>query len=406
MRVLHILSQRPSLTGSGITLDALVRHAGPAGWEQRVVVGVPGTDPHPEVGGLEGSRIHPLVFGRPPVEFDLPGMSDVMPYPSSRFSQLTDVQIAAYQEAWRFHLRPVLESFKPQVIHSHHVWLLSALLKELAPGTPVATHCHATGLRQMELCPHLAETVRSGCRKLDAFAVLHRQHAVELEGALAIDRSRIHHVGAGYRDDLFDARGRLHDGHHAILYVGKYSAAKGLPWLIDAFEKIALRRPRLRLEIVGGGAGGEATEIRARLDRLGERVVQHGQLSQPQLAEVARRTSICVLPSFYEGLPLVLVEALACGNRLVATALPGINSELAPRLGEALTLVDPPRLHSVDRPEPADLPAFVDALEHAIERALGQPPLGDPEQVMPGALRHFTWRAVFERVEALWRGLL
>jgi glycosyltransferase involved in cell wall biosynthesis len=231
-------------------------------------------------------------------------------------------------------------------------------------------------------------------------------HADALEEALAIDRSMIHQVGAGYRDDLFHARGRSQNDDDGILYVGKYSAAKGLPWLIEAFERLAARRPRLRLEVVGGGAGGEATGIRARLDGLGERVVQHGQLSQAQLAEVARRTSVCVLPSFYEGLPLVLVEALACGNRLVATALPGIDSELAPRLGEALTLVDPPRLHSVDRPEAADLPAFVNSLEHAIERALDQPPLGDPEQVMPEALRHFTWRAVFDRVEDLWRGLL
>ena len=38
--ILHVLSQRPSLTGSGITLDALVRHAAP-GWNQVVVVGVP-----------------------------------------------------------------------------------------------------------------------------------------------------------------------------------------------------------------------------------------------------------------------------------------------------------------------------------------------------------------------------
>jgi hypothetical protein len=90
MRVLHVLSQRPSLTGSGITLDALVRHADRAKWDQRVVVGVPATDPHPDVGGLSSSRIHPLIFGRQPIGFDLPGMSDVMPYPSSRFSNHSD----------------------------------------------------------------------------------------------------------------------------------------------------------------------------------------------------------------------------------------------------------------------------------------------------------------------------
>jgi glycosyltransferase involved in cell wall biosynthesis len=134
-------------------------------------------------------------------------------------------------------------------------------------------------------------------------------------------------------------------------------------------------------------------------------VVQHGQLSQPELAEIARRSTICILPSFYEGLPLVLVEAFACGCRLVATELPGIVEELSPRLGDALTLVELPRLENVDRPRPDDLPAFVDHLEAAIESALGAPPIGNLSQTMPGALAHFSWGAVFDRVETVWRSI-
>ena len=61
-RVLHVLSQRPSLTGSGITLDALVRHAAAAGWEQRVVVGAPKDDARPAVGGLGAEHVFPLTF--------------------------------------------------------------------------------------------------------------------------------------------------------------------------------------------------------------------------------------------------------------------------------------------------------------------------------------------------------
>ncbi len=64
-----------------------------------------------------------------------------------------------YLGAWRAHLSSVVEALRPDLIHSHHVWLMSSVLKDIAPDTPVVTHCHATGLRQMVLCPHLAERV-------------------------------------------------------------------------------------------------------------------------------------------------------------------------------------------------------------------------------------------------------
>ena len=405
MRVLHILSQRPSLTGSGITLDALVRHAAQAGHEQRVVVGVPDDDPSPAVGGIQPDRILPLRFGTPPLDFAVPGMSDVMPYRSTRFSDLGAQQIAAYRAAWVDHLRPIISRFNPQIIHSHHLWLMSALLKDIAPEIPVVTHSHATGLRQMELCPQLAEGVRQGCRRNEAFAVLHGGNGEQVRSELGIESVRIHTVGAGYRNDLFHPRGGGVVPEPALLYVGKYSSSKGLPWLLDAFNRIHTHYPSLRLHVAGGGAGAEADALRTRMDGMAPSVIRHGQLTQPELAELARRCTVCVLPSFFEGLPLVLVEALACGCRLVATALPGIRGELAPRLGDALTTIEPPRLVSVDQPHQDDLPAFVDRLQTALEAALEALPLGDPETTVPGALAHFTWTAIFGRVETIWRSV-
>jgi glycosyltransferase involved in cell wall biosynthesis len=115
---------------------------------------------------------------------------------------------------------------------------------------------------------------------------------------------------------------------------------------------------------------------------------------------------VFVLPSFYEGLPLVLVEAFACGCRLVATELTGIVSRLAPGLGDALELVPPPRMAAVDSPHPEDVPDFTARLTTSIERSLDRPPLGDPAATMPEVLSGFTWRAVFQRVEVVWQDLL
>jgi glycosyltransferase involved in cell wall biosynthesis len=404
--VLHLLSQRPAFTGSGVSLDAVVRVAARAGWEQRVVVGTPHDDPHPSVGGLPGEHIYPLRFGLGELDFPLPGMSDVMPYPSSRFSALGARQLDAYRRAWRNHVAKVVGEFQPDVIHSRHIWLLSSLVKNVAPAIPVVTHCHATGLRQMELCAHLAEEVRRGCARNERFTVLHQGHAEALVGQLGVGRERIHVVGAGYRDDVFHARGRSADGGSNVLYAGKYSHAKGLPQLLDAFERLYTRRPELVLHVAGEGAGAEAEALRARMAGLAPRVVMHGQLGQKALADLMRRCVVFVLPSFYEGLPLVLIEALACGCRLVCTDLAGVRSAVGARLDAVLEWVPLPRLIGPDKPEREDIPAFVDALGRGLETALGNPRLDDPARTMPEVLEPFTWDAVFRRVEQVWLELI
>jgi len=404
--VLHVLSQRPGLTGSGVTLDALVRNAGRAGWDQHVVVGVPEDDPEPEVGGLSKCRVHPLGFGTSALPFPVPGMSDVMPYPSTRFSTMDRSQVNTYIEAWRSHLGRVISATSPDIIHSHHVWLMSSIIKDVAPQTPVFTHCHATGLRQMELCPDLSLRVRQGCGRIDGFGVLHQGHADQLVSALSVPADRIGVIGAGFRDELFHARGRREPAPRRILFIGKYSHSKGLPSLLDACQRLIDDGRNLELHIAGSGSGAEADELRSRMDAMAPSVVLHGQLAQPELANVMRESSVCVLPSFYEGLPLVLVEAFACGCRLVATALPGITEQLAPALDDALELIELPSMAGVDTPVAAELPAFSAHLCGALDRALAADPLGDPAVTRPDALAAFTWDAVFERVEAIWHEML
>jgi glycosyltransferase involved in cell wall biosynthesis len=401
-RVLHLLSQRPGRTGSGVTLQALTREGAAAGWEQAVAVGTPADDPRPTIDGVPDEHVHPLSFGAPPLDFALPGMSDVMPYASSRWRNLAPDQLAAYRQAWRAHLAPLLDAFRPDVIHAHHVWLLSALARDLAPRTPLVVHVHATGLRQLEICPHLAAEVRAGVSRADRLLVLTHEMGRRVRAALGVEEAHVDVVGAGYRAALFHAEGETRPAPGTILYAGKVSHAKGLPWLLDAFERLAGDDPSPTLHVAGSGAGAEADALRQRMQSMAPRVVLHGHVEQPELAALMRRCEVFVLPSFYEGLPLVVVEAIACGSRVVCTDLPTVREELAPRLGRALALVALPGLVGSDEPVPGDLPAFVDRLADAL--AAGVAP-GGPRGSPPD-LSAFTWQRVFERVERVWRAVL
>jgi glycosyltransferase involved in cell wall biosynthesis len=326
-------------------------------------------------------------------------MSDVMPYPSSRFSQLERAEVALYRARWGEHLARIVERFQPDVIHAHHAWIVGSLLRDLAPTTPIVLHGHGTELRQLELCPQLAREVIEGCRRADRFALLHAEHARRYGEVYGLRAEQVAVVGAGYREELFHARGRASDPGASLVFAGKISRAKGLPWLLDAVELLAPRWPRLRLFVAGGGSGIECDTLRERMRSLAPLVELRGELTQAELGELLRGASVFVLPSFSEGLPLVLVEAAACGCRLVATRLAGIESGLAKPLGGALELVDPPRFARADEPEVSDLPGFTNALAAAVERALRRGPLlAEPV----ADLEPFTWRAVFSRVESLW----
>lgn len=400
-RVLHVLSQRPSLTGSGITIDALVRQAALAGWEQAAVVGTPADDPRPAVGELDTRSIHPLIFERPPLDFPLPGMSDVMPYRSTRFSGMDEAQLALYRRQWSEHLRTAIAETRPDLIHAHHLWIVGSMIKRIAPHVPVVSHCHATGLRQMSLCPHLADEVRRGCAGNDAFLTLHRQDAAAVAAALGVERSRIRVSGAGYREELFHRRGRTPADGYRLIYVGKFSAAKGLPCLLDALRQLEEAGEAPRLHVVGDGSGAEADVLRERMLSMPS-VVLHGTMSQSRLADLLRECDMFVLPSFYEGLPLVAVEAAACGCRPLVTDLPGVR-ELGDALGALLILIPLPRMVGIDTPEPASLPGFVAGIVRAIRQARAEQP--SYRERAPD-LAAFTWHSVFGRVERLWNELL
>jgi len=186
-----------------------------------------------------------------------------------------------------------------------------------------------------------------------------------------------------------------------LLYTGKYSKAKGLPWLLDAFESLRPSFPDLELHIAGSGAGPEADALHRRMKAMAPAVVLHGHLNQVELAALMRRSTVCVLPSFYEGIPLVLVEALACGCRLVATDLPGVIDTIAPKIPRGVIEIAPrPRLEGPDTPVAEDLPAFTQNLAAALERSITAPEPG------PVSLESFTWKAVFDRVEQVWKEAL
>ena len=135
--------------------------------------------------------------------------------------------------------------------------------------------------------------------------------------------SRFHVVHCGVNPDEIAVR-EHHGTGKTLLFVGRFDHVKGLPVLIDAVRILSERRPDVRLELVGDGPLRPELESLVQSFGLGERVTFHGYLSQRSIREVQAGSDVCVMTSFSEGIPVVLMEAMAAGLPVVAPRITGI----------------------------------------------------------------------------------
>lgn len=126
---------------------------------------------------------------------------------------------------------------------------------------------------------------------------------------------------------------RFHPGEDdgaTILHVGRLVEKKGTEFLLRAFDAVRAAHPRARLEIIGEGP------LRRRLERMaGEGVTFLGVLSPEEVASRMRTAALLAAPSLTtrsgdaEGLPNVVVEAMASSLPVVATDHGGIGEAVA-----------------------------------------------------------------------------
>ncbi len=134
------------------------------------------------------------------------------------------------------------------------------------------------------------------------------------------------------------------------LFVGRMAGVKGVPILIEAIAQLAEKYPDLTLRLVGDGP--DRTELEAEVAKRGlqNRIVFLGYRSQTEVAEELARTDVFVLPSFAEGVPVVLMEAMASQVPVLTTRIAGVPELVEDGVSGQLV-------------PPGDVSAFADALD-------------------------------------------
>jgi colanic acid/amylovoran biosynthesis glycosyltransferase len=141
------------------------------------------------------------------------------------------------------------------------------------------------------------------------------------------DRGKVRLVRCGIEVDRLPAPQRRPPGPGeplVILTVGRLAPEKGQVGLVEAFSLLLDRGVNARLVIIGGGPDEGSIRAAVQSRGLADRVVLAGRQPEARVLEAMSRAHLFVLSSLAEGLPVVLMEALALELPVVAPAIAGI----------------------------------------------------------------------------------
>lgn len=291
--------------------------------------------------------------------------------------------------AWT--LRRYVEKNAIDIVHSHKYKTNLYALLSRATGSRLVSTCHnwRTSSARLRLYAAIDKRVLRG---FDAAVAV--SGAIEAELRRYIGDRKTHRIDNGVETSRFtrkmDARRELALPYSKVVgYVGRLSEEKATNCLIAAAPAVLAAHPDAGFVIVGDGDQERA--LKAQTAALGlERSVRFlGH--RADTVNLYSAFNVLVLPSLYEGLPLVVLEAMACETPVVAT-----------RVGDIPAVIDDGVSGLLVAPGDAN------ALSAAILRVLGD---DDYRRTMglAGALRvraNFSADAMASQYDALYRDLL
>jgi glycosyltransferase involved in cell wall biosynthesis len=184
-----------------------------------------------------------------------------------------------------------------------------------------------------------------------------------------IDQARIERARVQARSPFAGA------GPH-VLGVGRLAREKGYDRLIDAFALLAARQGDAQLWLLGDGPERPSLEGRARECGLAERIHLQGFTADP--FPWLRHADVVAQTSRREGLPVAVLEAVACGARVVAFDCPGGTAEILAGLEGAVLVPD------------GDLEALAAALERSARADAPRPAALPDEFQLATVVREFS----------------
>ena len=193
-----------------------------------------------------------------------------------------------------------------------------------------------------------------------------------------------------------------------LLFVGRITAQKGLPWLLQALHHID---PGIQVVLCAGAPDTPqiAAQVKAAVDELrdqrGHIIWIERMLPREELNALEHGCDAFVCPSIYEPLGIVNLEAMACGLPVVASATGGIPEVVDDGMTGFLVPLDQVHDGTGTPTHPDD---FVHDMADAIDRVMSDPRRAHRmgQAGYERAKREFSWESIADQTVAVYRSVL
>jgi glycosyltransferase involved in cell wall biosynthesis len=280
------------------------------------------------------------------LDFDIPVFAS---HPLSKgdvFGDLTDAQREAYIRIFKEKIEREVSLFNPDIIHVHHGWIIASILA--GSDFPYVITLHGTEYYAFEKFAEYRELVLKGLHGAKSVIALTAKERDQAIRAYGVDPSKAVIVTSGTDTDTFkpikvDKEGLLkrysisERDKPVVFFGGRLTDQKGIGTLLKA-AKIYSRSDERPITIVAGdGALKQQLEELARELKL-EGVYFIGNQNHQQMVELFNIADVVALPSIFEPLGLIAIEALACGTPVIASNVGGFTKTVNTQVG---CLVEP-----------------------------------------------------------------
>ncbi len=223
------------------------------------------------------------------------------------------------------------------IVHTHNEHsMISMLAGSVIRSTPIVTTVHGK-LRFGKRIPDLLETIYT--HTIGQYVLNKARVVIALTPDekwrlinLGVKKSKVVQIPNGIDLDFLNlteitnTQYNISPKNHNILFVGALIIRKGVDVLIRAFDIVAERDDKAHLYIVGNGEDALKIKRLADSSPYSDRIHFLGRVSQDKLKYLYNVAEIFVLPSRSEGLPTVIIEALAYGKKIVSSDLPSVRT--------------------------------------------------------------------------------